>query len=125
LKATQDALQAHPDIEGVVSVYSAMSQGAATAIKQAGRGNIAIIDGSSGDRASLEMIKDGSITAAVANLAGPMASGAIQVVHEAFSGKQVPRAVSADGNGPQPQNAAGIYLEINKDNVADFEKYSY
>ncbi|MCD9196974.1 sugar ABC transporter substrate-binding protein [Aeromicrobium sp. zg-Y1379] len=126
LKGTQDALQAHPEINLILGPYAPVSYGASLATKAAGREDIPIIDSAVGDKLSMQWIQEGKIDAGVTDFPQLMASGAVDALKDAFEGKDVPRVITtAEGEGPKPETKEGTFVIVTPDNVEQWMKYSY
>lgn len=93
LSSTESALQAHPDLGGVVSVNDAGAYGAVEALRAAGRTpETAFVVGIDAEGKALEEIRSGSILAATVDtqpaLTGQLAA---QVIGKLLAGAEVPQ----------------------------------
>ncbi|MFC9226882.1 substrate-binding domain-containing protein [Streptomyces hygroscopicus] len=76
-KATQDMLSAHPDLDGIYAMNSNNVQGAARAIQASGKGKDFKLVGFNGDPVEMNLIREGTETATVAQ--DPYAQGKLAV----------------------------------------------
>jgi ribose transport system substrate-binding protein len=114
---TQTMLQAHPDIDVILCVYSDLARGAIKAIDAAGKkGQIQVFD-EGGSKADVAQILSGDLTAT--SEFNPIADStvAVQSVMDAFAGKTGDRYIgylNDEGSEDAP-------FMITNDNVNDFE----
>ncbi|MDT3701132.1 MAG: sugar ABC transporter substrate-binding protein [Thermincola sp.] len=96
LKRSENILTANPELDGIYAVNDEMALGAIQAAESAGRLNKLIITGYGGTPPGLDAVKEGKMTATVANR--PMGWGAlgIQTVNDVLNGKTVSNPVAYD-----------------------------
>ncbi|MDR2976040.1 MAG: substrate-binding domain-containing protein [Streptococcaceae bacterium] len=109
LDVTQNMLQANKDVKAIFAQNDEMALGAAQAVKSAGLSNVLII-GIDGEPDAGAAIKDGSMTATVAQQPAKMAEEAMQAAYDHYAGKTVKKTT-----------VSPIYL-VTKDNV---DKYKW
>jgi|WetSurMetagenome_2_1015567.scaffolds.fasta_scaffold48840_2 ribose transport system substrate-binding protein len=89
LKAMEDMLVAHPDINVLVSEQDAMALGAIQAIEAAGRSkDIIIVAGADGQKAALKLIKDGKYGATGLNDPLQIGKQAVEIAIKILSGER-------------------------------------
>jgi ribose transport system substrate-binding protein len=116
LARTQTLLQAHPEIDTILSQYSDITLGAIAAVKKAGlSGKIKIYD-QGASRQSVEAVKAGDLEITTAYHPYRIGVDSIKAVADAFAGKQVPRFIAAG----VPGESLGKHLIVDKTNVATF-----
>ncbi|MFC4652093.1 substrate-binding domain-containing protein [Lactococcus nasutitermitis] len=103
LNTTQNMLQSHKDVQAIFAQNDEMALGAAKAVQSAGL-KVAIF-GIDGEDETHTAIKDGTVTATVAQQPAKIGQMALQATFDHFDGKKVDKTI----NSP-------IYL-ITKDNV--------
>jgi len=116
LAKTQTMLQAHPEIDTILCVYSDLARGAIKAIQAAGKkGQIMVFD-EGGSKADVAQIKSGDLTAT--SEFNPIADStvAIQEVVNAFAGRQGERYLGYLND----QGSADAPFMVTKDNVDSF-----
>ncbi|GAB5377279.1 MAG: D-ribose ABC transporter substrate-binding protein [Acuticoccus sp.] len=109
----QTILQAHPDIEGVISGNDTMAMGAWAALEQAGRDDVIVVgfDGSNDVRDS---IINGGIKATVLQPAYRQAEMAVEQAHEYLT----------NGSTGQPEKQLMDLVLINPDNAGKLETFA-
>jgi ribose transport system substrate-binding protein len=118
LAKVQTLLQAHPDVEVILSNYSDCTVGALRAIKAAGKtGEVRVFD-VGGSHQSFEAIEKGELEGTTLHTPHDNGARAIETVVEAFEGKKVPRYV---GVYPKGITLATSPLFIDKENVHEYE----
>lgn len=91
LKETQTMLQAHPDINVIVSVADDPTVGAVRAIESAGKtGEIEVFD-LGGSKAAVKLIEEGKLTMTAPYFPATTAAEGITVLHKAFEGEPTER----------------------------------
>jgi ribose transport system substrate-binding protein len=117
LTKTQSLLQAHSEIDTVISVYSDITRGAIQAIKAAGKtGKVKVFD-QGGSKYSVSQVKTGALTATTEYDAVDSGKASVRSLVDAFAGKPLgPRFVDTQGSG-----SVQAPHVITKDNVAGFE----
>jgi ribose transport system substrate-binding protein len=114
---TQTLLQAHPDVDVVMSIYSDMTVGAIKAIKAAGKsGEIKVFDQGASQQ-SLAAVRAGSLEMTTAFYPHSYGISAVGAVADAFAGKKVKRWYGAYTQG----STLGNPLVIDKTNVDTFK----
>jgi ribose transport system substrate-binding protein len=116
LAKTQTMLQAHPEIDVILCVYSDLARGAIKAIQAAGKqGQIQVFD-EGGSNADIAQIKSGDLTAT--SEFNPIADStiAIQEMVNAFAGRQGERYLGYLND----QGSEDAPFMITKDNVDSF-----
>ncbi|GAB2025668.1 substrate-binding domain-containing protein [Lactovum odontotermitis] len=108
LDVTQNMLQANKDVKAIFAQNDEMALGAAQAVKSAGLTNVLII-GIDGEPDADAAIKDGSMTATVAQQPAKMAEEAMQAAYDHYAGKTVKKTTISP-----------IYL-VTKDNVDQYK----
>jgi len=105
LAVTQTMLQAHPNVQMVLSQASGATVGAAKAIIAAGKSGKIILSDSSGASIVLPYIKSGVVQLSEVSQPVTEASVAVQTLVAAFEGKPLPlgRSAIVDLIGGQPQ----------------------
>jgi ribose transport system substrate-binding protein len=120
LKVTQSMLKAHPDATILMGIYSDITEGALTAIKQAGmEGKIKVYDrgGASG---IIDDIKAGKVMGTTANYPVDSAVTAVDLLQKAFAGKKFDHVILNEG-GPVPAGSKTGMTPIDASNVKDFQ----
>lgn len=116
LAKTQTMLQAHPEINAIISIYADSTLGAIRAIESAGKtGQIQTFD-VGGSKQSVEEIKAGKQTMSVPYFPATVNETAVNVLVEAFAGKPTKRFYPAYAKGT-PEHP----FVITKSTVASFE----
>jgi ribose transport system substrate-binding protein len=91
LTDTQSLLQAHPDIDAIMTIYSDETVGVVQAVKEAGlQGKVNIFD-QGGSRQVLDDIRAGSVTMSVGFFPYTYGADAVKALYDAFQGQKVPR----------------------------------
>lgn len=120
--AMQDILQAHHNVNIVVSTYSGLTQGIIPAIKAAGlTGKIKVYD-VGGATTSQQYIKAGELQMSFVLLPAETAKDAVKAVVDAYNGKTVSHFINP--LTPQDPVVPGT-LFITKSNVAKFASLGY
>ena len=120
------ALQANPDVVGVIGMQAPSAVGAATAVREAGLEGITIV-GRDRDAATLELIEDGEVAASFAQNSYVEGYIAVQWLHDYINGNlKVTSDYLSAGINPLPDKVDSGSIIITKDNVDQFkEKYVY
>lgn len=121
------ALQANPDVIGIIGQQAYTAVGACTAVREAGlTGKIQII-GRDRDAATLELIKKGELAASYAQNSYVEGYIALKWLNEYVDGKfKVINDYLKGGVNPLPPIVDSGSIVITKDNEAQFEsKYTY
>lgn len=116
------ALQANPDVIGIIGQQAYSAVGAATAVREAGKeGEITII-GRDRDTATLELIKNGEVAASYAQNSYVEGYIALQWLHAYANGnlKAINDYLSV-GMNPLPKSVDSGSIIITKENAAQFE----
>lgn len=117
----QTTLQAAPDLDAIIGVYTNMSKGAVPAIDAAGLTEKVRLYEAGGTAWSVEALKAGSISATTGYYRGTAADTAVELLVRAFDGAPVPRAVMNDGHPLIPGQASG---EVGVVTVANVDQYT-
>jgi ribose transport system substrate-binding protein len=117
LAKTQTLLQAHPEVDTIMSIYSDITVGAIRAIDAAGRrGKVKVYDqGASGQ--SLDAIRAGKLEMTTAFYPATYGKNAVDAIADAFEGKKVKRWLGAYVQGSTP----GHPLVIDRTNIDDYK----
>ncbi|WP_245511365.1 MULTISPECIES: sugar ABC transporter substrate-binding protein [unclassified Mesorhizobium] len=121
---TQVLLQAHPDVDAIVGVYTNMSKGAAAALDAAGRAGQVRLYEAGGTKWSVDAIKSGTISATTGYYRATAAATAVRLLVDAFDGKAVPHVVLNDGHVLLPGQAEGEVAIITKANIDTYTPQS-
>jgi ribose transport system substrate-binding protein len=117
LAKVQTLLQAHPDIDGILSMYSDMTIGAVKAVKAAGKsGSIKVFD-IGGSQQSFDAIRAGEVEMTTYHTPHQNGIEAVKAVSDAFAGKKVPRYIGVYGPGA----SLGHPLIVDKSNVDKYK----
>lgn len=121
------ALQANPDVVGIIGMQSPSAVGAATAVREAGLTGQVKIVGRDRDSATLELIESGEVAASFAQNTYVEGYIAVQWLHEYVNGSlKVTENYLEAGINPIPPIVDSGSIIINKDNVEQFKaKYTY
>jgi ribose transport system substrate-binding protein len=112
LAKTQSLLQAHPEIDTIISTYSDITRGAIQAIAAAGKtGKIKVFD-QGASKYSVSQVRKGTLIATSEYVATYAGKRSVQVLVDAFNGKSGPRFVDVQRHG----STTDPYL-VTKDNV--------
>jgi ribose transport system substrate-binding protein len=116
----QALLAANKDATIIFSVFSDLSQGAVTAVKQAGlTGKVKIYDiGGSGPL--IKLVKDGTVQATTAGFPVSAGAAAVGAIEKAFAGEEGPRVILNDG-GPDPKNSPTGLVIVDKASAQTFK----
>jgi len=120
LQVTQSLLKAHPEVTILMGIYSDITEGALTAIEQAGlTGKIKVYDrgGASG---IIQDIRDGKVAGTTANYPVGSAVAAVNVLKKAFAGEPFDHVILNEG-GPVPAGSSTGMTPIDASNVKDFD----
>ena len=113
----QTLLQAFPDVDAIVGVYTNMSKGAVPALEAAGKlGEVRVYE-AGGTEWSIEALKNGWISATTGYYRGKAAETAVKLLVDAYDGKPVPKVVLNDGQDLRDGQAEGEVAIITKDNL--------
>ncbi len=116
LAKTQALLQAHPEIDTIMTLYSDVTVGAITAVQKAGlKGKVKIYDQGASTEA-INALKSGNIEMTTAFHPYGLGVAAIDLISEAFAGKKVPRFVGAY----LPGESLNSHLIIDASNMNTF-----
>lgn len=122
---TQAVLNAHPDIAGFAGCNAASGVGIAEAVKAAGKVGKIVVVAMDGDKAILDRIKEGVITASVAQRQYYMSYIGIKYLYGLVHGKfRKPGDTSKPDLPEVPKIIDTGTVEVNKDNVARFATQS-
>lgn len=120
------ALQANPDVVGIIGMQAPSAVGAATAVREAGIDGIKIV-GRDRDSATLELIESGEVAASFAQNSYVEGYIAVKWLHDYVNGNlKVTQNYLDAGINPLPPIVDSGSIIITKDNVEQFkEKYTY
>lgn len=115
LQVTQTMLQAHPDVQMILSAASGATVGAAKAIAAAGKTGHVFIADNSGAAIVLPYIKSGIVQLTAVSAPTKESAAAVQTLAAAFAGKPLPfgRSAITDLLNGQPQY-------VTKSNLASY-----
>lgn len=118
LAKIQTLLQAHPEIDTIMSDYSDITIGAIAAVKKAGlKGKVKIYDQGASSQ-SVDAVKDGTIEFTTAFHPYRIGVESVQIIFDAFNGKTgLPRF----SGGFLPGEGPGNHLIVDKSNVDNFK----
>lgn len=121
------ALQANPDVVGIVAMQAPSGMGAATAVREAGLVGQVQIVARDRDSGTLELIEKGEIAASFAQNSYVEGYIATKWLHEYANNKlKVVSDYKGAGINPLPKTVDTGSIIITKDNVEQFkEKYEY
>ncbi len=121
------ALQANPDVVGIVAMQAPSGMGAATAVREAGLVGQVQIVARDRDSGTLELIEEGEIAASFAQNSYVEGYIATKWLHEYANNKlKVVGDYKGAGINPLPKTVDTGSIIITKDNVEQFkEKYEY
>jgi ribose transport system substrate-binding protein len=116
LAKAQTMLQAHPDIDVIMSIYGDTTLGGIQAVQQAGKtGKVKIFD-VGGSKTVTDQVAAGKQTMSVPYFPVTQAEVAVQNINDAFAGKKVPRYSDAFAKG----TVDDPFL-ITKETAADYD----
>ena len=92
-KATEDAIQAHPDLAGIFAINDPSALGARAALEKAGKADQVKIIGFDGQPEGKQAIKDGLIYADPVQFPDRIGRQTMQIIAKHFRGEQVPKEV--------------------------------
>ncbi len=121
------ALQANPDVIGIIGQQAYTAVGATTAVREAGLTGKILIIGRDRDAATLELIKNGELAASYAQNSYVEGYIALKWLNEYVDGKlKVINDYLGGGVNPLPPTVDSGSVVITKNNVDQFEaKYTY
>lgn len=121
------ALQANPDVVGIIGQQAYTAVGAATAVREAGKTGEIVIVGRDRDAATLELIEKGEVAASYAQNSYVEGFIAMQWLHDYSHGDlKVINDYLGAGVNPLPTTVDSGSIVITKDNAKQFaEKYVY
>ena len=90
LRATEDALQAHPDITGIFAINDPSGLGAVAALEKAGKQDQVTVIAFDGQPEGKQAIKDGKIYADPIQFPDKIGRQTVQSIVDYLSGKEVP-----------------------------------
>lgn len=123
-RVVQTTLQAHPDLDAIIGVYTNMSKGAVPALESAGLlGQVRLYE-AGGTEWSVEALRSGEIAATTGYYRGTAAETAVELLVSAFDGEAVPRAVMNDGHPLLPGQQEGQVAIVTAGNVDDYTPQS-
>ena len=119
------ALQANPDVVGIIGQQAYTAVGACTAVREAGLTGKVVVIGRDRDTATLELIENGELAASYAQNSYVEGFIALQWLHDYVNGDlKVIGDYIGGGINPLPKTVDSGSIVITKDNAAQFkEKY--
>lgn len=120
----QTTLQATPDLDAVIGVYTNMSKGAVPAVEAAGLSGKVRLYEAGGTVWSVDALKSGAIAATTGYYRGTAADTAVEALVKAFNGESVPRAVMNDGHPLIQGQEAGQVGVVTAANVSQYTPQS-
>ncbi|MEA5047592.1 MAG: substrate-binding domain-containing protein [Eubacteriales bacterium] len=119
------ALQANPDVVGIIGQQAYTAVGACTAVREAGLTGKIVVIGRDRDTATLELIENGELAASYAQNSYVEGFIALQWLHDYVNGDlKVIGDYIGGGINPLPKTVDSGSVVITKDNAAQFkEKY--
>lgn len=90
---TNDILTRNPDLRGIFAANDGMALGAVESVFAAGKGGDVVIIGVDGNSDAVKSIKDGRLTASVAQLPYLVGKQAVENVQASLSGEEVPERI--------------------------------
>ena len=119
------ALQANPDVVGIIGQQAYTAVGACTAVREAGLTGKIVVIGRDRDTATLELIENGELAASYAQNSYVEGFIALQWLHDYVNGDlKVIGDYIGGGINPLPKTVDSGSIVITKDNAAQFkEKY--
>lgn len=117
LAKTQTLLQAHPQIDTILSQYSDITLGAIQAVRKAGRAKSVKLYDQGASRQSIDAVKAGELEMTTAYHPYRIGVESVRVVSDAFAGKKVPHFVAAGVEG----ESLGKHLVVDAKNAATFD----
>jgi len=120
LSKTQTLLQAHPEIDTIMTNYSDETIGVARAVEQADReGDVKVYD-QGGSSPVVALIEEGKVEFTTVFHPYQYGADAVEAIADAFEGKEVPRYYG--GYPPNdPNDRVGHKLIIDADNVDEYD----
>ncbi len=121
------ALQANPDVVGIIGQQAYTAVGAATAVREAGKTGEIVIIGRDRDEATLDLIKSGDVKASVAQNSYVEGYIALQWLHAYVNNElKVIDGYREKGINPLPKTVDSGSVIINAENQEQFRaKYEY
>lgn len=119
------ALQANPDVVGIIGQQAYTAVGACTAVREAGLTGKVVVIGRDRDTATLELIENGELAASYAQNSYVEGFIALQWLHDYVNGDlKVIGDYIGGGVNPLPKTVDSGSIVITKENAAQFkEKY--
>jgi ribose transport system substrate-binding protein len=117
LTASEDMLQAHPDIAAIAAGADNMAESAIKALENAGKDDVKVI-GYAGTKGAFDAIRSGKMTGTVMALPYNETEAAVKAVVATLNGETLPSNVYLDGEDPMFEGKGNL---ITKDNVDKFE----
>lgn len=120
------AIQANPDVDGILCMQAPTGVGAATAVREAGLKDVVIV-ARDRDQATLELVKSGEIASSWAQTSYVQAYTATMWLHQYVNGKlPVVQNYLEYGINPLPAYAEAGMIRVDANNADLFmEKYTY
>jgi len=119
LAKAQTLLQAHPDVNIILSAYSGVTQGVAEALQSAGKSKSVKVYDMGGNQFDATGVKAGTVTAFTPYFPYSAGKQAVNQMLKALDGKTVSRYVGLDGHATI-SGANASYPVITSDNASHF-----
>jgi ribose transport system substrate-binding protein len=120
LTATQNLLQAHPDLGAVILQYGGQTGAAIRAISQAGKTDQVRVYEAGGDAKAKQELLDGDLTLSSAQSPYSAAYCAVEMLTAVHHGTKVPRVVYNDCNNQSGDDTQTKPLILTKENVSHY-----
>jgi ribose transport system substrate-binding protein len=96
LKATQDALTAHPDVKAVFTQTDAMAPGVTQVVEEQPNSEDILVTGFSGDKTGYDLLRDGSLDMDIALKPYRWGGLGVRTMVDYLNGEEVPQLVRID-----------------------------
>jgi ribose transport system substrate-binding protein len=117
---TQQALQQHPDVKVIVSIYAGITSGARQAVKEAGlEGKIKIYD-VGGNQPAVDAVRSGAQTMTVPQFPATQTKQALEILDQLNKGKLTGPVIKMN-DGSTLGGASGEVYFVDKSNAASFK----
>lgn len=120
LAKTQTLLQAHPEIDVIMTNYSFETIGAIKAIEEAGLEDQIMVFDQGAETPSVKMVKEGKVVFTTAFHPYYYGSDSVKAIADAYEGKKVPRFFPGVPPG-STEEGVGKRLIIDESNVDEFK----
>lgn len=113
MSVTENLLQAHPNIKGIYSTNDEMALGAIRALKQVNRTDVAVT-GFDGSPDALKAIKDGELTASVAQNSYNMGKISVETAVKVAKGEKVDKRIDTGTKLISKENVDQAQADLDK-----------